>query len=73
MVTWVVSPNFHVQTGIAKKFIVPHWIVGTLESADVRFKDWSAQVSAHYGIQLTVCPGSLDLKLIVNRANTLMK
>lgn len=53
MAVWVGSPNFHSQAGIAKRFIVLHWMVGTLSSTDARFKQATSQVSAHYGIEGT--------------------
>ena len=49
---WVGSPNFHTQNGIGKKFIVMHWIVGDLDSADARFKLKSAPVRCREGLRV---------------------
>lgn len=47
---WIGSPNFHSQTGIPKKYIVCHWMVGRMAAADRRFLDDASDASAHYGI-----------------------
>lgn len=50
-ITWKGSPNFSAGRGRNKvEFIVMHWIVGTLTSANNTFKNRNNQVSAHYGI-----------------------
>lgn len=49
--SWKGSPNFTAGRGGKKiEFIVIHWIVGTLESANTVFQKSERQASAHYGI-----------------------
>lgn len=47
---WVGSPNFHSQTGIAKKFITLHWMVGNLLGTDRAFNSGRA-ASSTYGVE----------------------
>jgi peptidoglycan hydrolase-like protein with peptidoglycan-binding domain len=49
-IIWKGSPNFRVQTGIKKEFIVFHWIVGRLESATSIFQNASRKVATNYGV-----------------------
>jgi hypothetical protein len=49
-IEWKGSPNFKKQTGVAKKFIVFHWIVGTLNSATSIFQNASRKVATNYGV-----------------------
>jgi LysM repeat protein len=49
-IEWKGSPNFRPQSGIAKKFIVFHWIVGTLDSATATFQNASRKVATNYGV-----------------------
>jgi len=49
-IEWKGSPNFRPQTGVKKKFIVFHWIVGTLDSATSIFQNASRKVATNYGV-----------------------
>lgn len=49
-ITWVGSPNYRRQFGVKKKFVVMHWMVGTLESTDKVFQQKKRPVSTQYGI-----------------------
>ena len=49
-IKWVGSPNFRRQIGVKKKFIVLHWIVGTLASADRIFQSNTRKVATNYGV-----------------------
>ncbi|HLP97649.1 MAG TPA: N-acetylmuramoyl-L-alanine amidase [Sideroxyarcus sp.] len=53
MAVWLGSPNYHTQHDIKKRFIVMHWMAGTLDSTDARFRQRASQVSAHYGVEDT--------------------
>jgi N-acetyl-anhydromuramyl-L-alanine amidase AmpD len=50
-VTWIGSPNFYPLVGIRKRYIVMHWMVGTLRSTDSVFQSRTRRVSAHYGVE----------------------
>lgn len=50
-VKWVGSPNYHRLPFFRKKFIVLHWMVGTLNTTDKRFASKNSQVSTQYGIE----------------------
>lgn len=52
-IKWVGSPNFRSQKNVAKKFIVLHWMVGTLAGTDSVFQNASRRVATNYGIQDT--------------------
>lgn len=52
-VTWIGSPNYFPLVGIKKRYIVMHWMVGTLRSTDAAFQSRTRRVSAHYGIEGT--------------------
>lgn len=50
-IQWVGSPNYgKTRFGNQIEYIVIHWIVGTLASADAVFSKSASQVSAHYGV-----------------------
>ncbi len=50
-IIWKGSPNYgKTRFGNNVEFIVVHWIVGTLQSADAVFANPNNQVSAHYGV-----------------------
>jgi hypothetical protein len=49
-IEWKGSPNFNKQFGVKKKFIVFHWIVGTLDSATKHFSHASVKVATNYGV-----------------------
>jgi hypothetical protein len=49
-IEWKGSPNFRVQTGVKKKYIVFHWIVGTLNSATSIFQNANRKVATNYGV-----------------------
>lgn len=49
-VKWVGSRHFTPQTGIRKRHIDMHWMVGNLRGTDVAFNG-SRSASAHYGIE----------------------
>lgn len=49
-IEWKGSPNFRAQSGVEKKFIVFHWIVGTLSSATNSFQNASRKVATNYGV-----------------------
>lgn len=51
MVTWKPSPNFTPQSGVKKRHITLHWMVGTLASTDAVFLRKGSGASAHYGIE----------------------
>lgn len=48
-VTWVGSPNFYGQSGVAKSFVTLHQMVGTLSSTDRAFNG-PRKASATYGV-----------------------
>lgn len=49
---FVASPNYTPgRQGKAIKYVVIHWMVGTLSSTDAVFKNSATQTSAHYGIE----------------------
>lgn len=50
-IIWKGSPNYNSQTGITKRFIVMHWMVGNLAACDRTFKNPNSDVSAHYGVE----------------------
>lgn len=50
-IKWVGSPNFRKQTGVDKKFIVLHWMVGSLSGTDRVFQDANRKVATNYGIE----------------------
>lgn len=50
-ITWIGSPNFYPLLGIRKRYIVLHWMVGTLASTDRAFQSRTRRVSAHYGVE----------------------
>lgn len=51
---FVPSPNYTPgRQGKAVKYVVIHWMVGTLSSTDAVFKNSATQTSAHYGIENT--------------------
>jgi hypothetical protein len=52
-IEWVGSPNFRKQIGVAKKFAVLHWMVGTLSGTDASFAKQSFKVATNYGIEDT--------------------
>jgi hypothetical protein len=49
-IEWKGSPNFKPQSGVKKKFIVFHWIVGTLNGATAHFQNAKAKVATNYGV-----------------------
>jgi len=50
-IIWKGSPNYGVtRFGNNIEYIVCHWVVGTLASADAVFANPKSQVSAHYGV-----------------------
>lgn len=50
-IKWVGSPNYGAtRFGNNIEYIVCHWVVGTLASADAVFANPKSQVSAHYGV-----------------------
>lgn len=50
-IKWIGSPNFRTQNGIKKKFIVMHWMVGTLAGTDKVFQSKTRRVATNYGIE----------------------
>lgn len=50
-VKWVGSPNYRRLPFNRKKFLVLHWMVGTLESTDRIFANPKSKVSTQYGIE----------------------
>lgn len=61
----VPSPNYTKgRQGNSVKYVVIHWIVGTLSAADAVFKNSNTQTSAHYGIENKV------IHQYVSEANT---
>lgn len=50
-IKWIGSPNFRTQNGIQKKFIVMHWMVGTLAGTDKVFQSNTRKVATNYGIE----------------------
>lgn len=50
-VVWKGSPNYRSQTGVKKRYIVIHWMVGRLSSCDRIFANPSSDVSTHYGVE----------------------
>lgn len=48
-ITWIGSPKFYAQNGVAKLFITDHWMVGTLSSTDSAFNG-SRDASSTYGV-----------------------
>lgn len=64
-IIWKGSPNFGVtRFGNNIEFIVCHWIVGTLASADAVFANPKSQVSAHYAV------GNGEIHQYVKESNT---
>ena len=49
-IVWKGSPNFNKQFGVKKKFIVFHWMVGTLDSATAHFSHKGSQSATNYGV-----------------------
>jgi hypothetical protein len=49
-IEWKGTPNFRPQKSVKKKFIVFHWIVGTLDSATSIFQNASRKVATNYGV-----------------------
>lgn len=50
-IIWKGSPNYGAtRFGNQIEYIIVHWIVGTLQSADAVFANPNSDVSAHYGI-----------------------
>lgn len=49
-ITWKGSPNYRSLTGVGKRFIVFHWMVGTLAGTDSIFSRESYKVSTQYGV-----------------------
>jgi LysM repeat protein len=49
-IEWKGSPNFRPQSGIDKKFIVFHWIVGRLDGATAHFQNAKVKVATNYGV-----------------------
>lgn len=50
-IKWVGSPNYGSgRFGNQVEYIIVHWIVGTLASADAVFANPNSDVSAHYGV-----------------------
>lgn len=49
-IEWKGSPNYRAQNGVKKKFIVFHWIVGSLDSATAHFKNPKAKSATNYGV-----------------------
>lgn len=49
-IEWKGSPNYNKQFGVKKKFIVFHWIVGTLDSATAHFANPKAKSATNYGV-----------------------
>lgn len=50
-VVWIGSPNFRAQSGVAKRHIDLHWMVGHLAGTDRIFADASYEVATNYGIE----------------------
>ena len=50
-IKWIGSPNFRTQNGVEKKFIVMHWMVGTLAGTDKVFQSSTRKVATNYGIE----------------------
>lgn len=50
-IKWIGSPNFRKQSGVDKKFIVLHWMVGSLAGTDRVFQDAKRKVATNYGIE----------------------
>lgn len=52
MTQWIGSPNYTpTRLGQKVKFIVIHWMVGTLSSTDAVFQSKARGTSAHYGLE----------------------
>jgi LysM repeat protein len=49
-ISWIGSPNFRSQTNVKKRFIVMHWMVGTLAGTDRVFQSNTRRVATNYGI-----------------------
>lgn len=49
-IKWIGSPNFRPQKNVKKKFIVMHWMVGTLLGTDKVFQNASRRVATNYGV-----------------------
>lgn len=49
-IEWKGSPNYRAQNGIKKKFIVFHWIVGSLDSATAHFQNPKTKGATNYGV-----------------------
>lgn len=50
-IKWIGSPNYRRLIGIPKRFVVMHWMVGTLASTDRVFQNDARDVATQYGIE----------------------
>lgn len=50
-IVWKGSPNYRAQDGVRKKFIVMHWMAGTLAMTDRTFANPASNVSTQYGVE----------------------